>query len=197
MSTHRLAVVTEEFTPNCPYVVLTAVPWLSLRVHRISSALTPSGEAVNVAFARRLGGPSTSSSVTLCASSHSLFIYYHKTHEQISHTNEKTHLIKDPFQILIIILLVDEFRLSRFLLLFLLDFLGRSSFFLGFGLGLRGGRFLFRHRLGGVGGRPEDVRERLESAHLIGVEREPDTAVPSALNATPVERTNLTSVPSN
>ena len=35
----------------------------------------PLGSGVRVAFARRLGGPSTSSSVTLWASSHSLRIY--------------------------------------------------------------------------------------------------------------------------
>ena len=158
-------------------MILTAVPRFSSGLHCKSSPPTPSGDAVNVAFALRLGGPSTNSSVTLCASSHSLFIYYHTTHEPISHTIEKrTHLIKDPLQILIIVFLIDSFRLPRFLLLLLLDFLGRSSLFLRFSLGLRCRRLLFRHRVEGVlelFGEWKDQKETDLSAYLIGVELDP------------------------
>ena len=89
ISTHRLAIFTEEFASDCPYAVLIAAS-LCQSLNSLVSTLTPSGDGVKVAFARLLGGPSTSSSVTLCASSHSLLIYYHTKHEaNLSHTTKK------------------------------------------------------------------------------------------------------------
>ena len=54
---------------------LTAFPSSLKNSPPIHHKWFPFGHGVSVAFARRLGGHSTSSSVTLCASSHSFRIY--------------------------------------------------------------------------------------------------------------------------
>ncbi len=61
----------------------------------------PLGQAVRVALALRLGGPSMISSVTVCASSHSLRIYYQRL--SVSHmlcvvmAKRSDHFLKDAF----------------------------------------------------------------------------------------------------